>query len=367
MGWGSGVRGLTTLGALVAWGLVGTGLASSSGAASHFMKLTRGGHSPTAARELAVAATLLSGEVLIAGGDSSRLNPVSSAELFNPTTDTFKQLTGAGKSLSQARRGAVAVTLRSGDVLIAGGSHEKSAELFNPATDTFTKLTGRRRSPTEGRFGAIAATLPSGQVLIAGGFSGRHVVSSAELFDPTRDKFTKLTGAGQSMVEARDGAIAAKLPNGDVLIAGGLANRGGGTPSTAELFNPASDTFTKLLTGPEQSLTEAREWAAAAALPDGQVLIAGGQPGTCRSDCVQTSVSTAELFNPATDTFTKLTGAGQSLTERREGAIAAVLRDGHVLIAGGMSSARPRSDYAASSAELFNPATDTFTKLAGSG
>ncbi|MHB1538886.1 MAG: hypothetical protein ACYCUM_04525 [Solirubrobacteraceae bacterium] len=40
---------------------------------------------------------------------------------------------------------------------------------FSNATDTFTKLAGTGQSPAEPREGAVAATLPSGQVLIAGG------------------------------------------------------------------------------------------------------------------------------------------------------------------------------------------------------
>ena len=104
---------------------------------------------------------------------------------------------------------------------------------------------------------------------------------------------------------------------------------------------------------------EAREMAVAATLPDGQVLIAGGARYEGSGANAWHHLSSAELFNPATDTFTKLEGAGQSLTEPREGAVAATLPDGQVLIAGGQST----SGSALSSAELFDPATDTFTRL----
>jgi hypothetical protein len=354
---------------------VGTALASSSGEVSHFAKLARAGHSPTHPRDGAIAATLPSGQVLIAGG-SGRLGSGSetSAELFNPATDTFSELTGRGRSLSEERSGAVAATLRSGKVLIAGRGKEgapPSAELFNPASDTFTKLSGNGHSPTEVRPGAVAAVLPSGEVLIAGGDNFHRATGqygslrSAELFNPAKDTFTRLSGHGHSMVQPRDGASAATLPNGDVLIAGGLANSG--AVASAELFDPATDTFT-MLTGPEQSLTEGRSWAVAATLRSGQVLIAGGDPDTCNSACFRTGVSIAELFNPATDTFTRLTGPEQSLTEVRKGAVAALLPDGQVLIAGGHGLlADPRRDHTDSTAELFNPTTDTFRELRGSG
>lgn len=65
---------------------------------------------------------------------------------------------------------------------------------------------------------------------------------------------------------------------------------------------------------------------------------------------------TAELFNPAHDTFTALPASGPTeLHFPRVNAVAAPLRNGQVLIAGGADHSR--------SAELFNPANDTFTAL----
>ena len=115
----------------------------------------------------------------------------------------------------------------------------RATELFNPATDTFTKLTGEGQSLIEARDGAVAATLPGGQVLITGGAGRGGYLASAELFTPATDTFTKLTGAGQSLVKARDRAVAATPPSGQVLIAGG-----DGAPSSAELFNPAQAQIT---------------------------------------------------------------------------------------------------------------------------
>jgi Kelch motif len=332
--------------AALSWMLLGAAQAWASGSASYFTKLSAPGESLTEARSGALAARLPDGQVLIAGGyDKNLEGPLSSAELFNPATDTFTSLTGPGQSLTEARAGARAATLQDGQVLIVGGD---SAELFNPVTDTFTKLTGAGQSPIEGREGAVAATLPDGQVLIAG--SNFRQVSSAELFNPVTDTFTKLTDAGQSPAEARSGAVAATLPDGQVLIAGGNVTR---LPS-AELFNPVTDTFTKL-TGADQSPIEARGGAQAVTLPGGQVLIVGGSSG------ISQYLSSAELFNPATDAFTKLTGADQSLTQARVAAIMATLPDGQVLIAGGQGLT-PKEGYSQvenfSSAELFIPAAE---------
>ena len=145
-----------------------------------------------------------------------------------------------------------------------------SAELFDPATDTFS--SAGVGSLNVGRAFAAAAPLANGDVLIAGGETLTTALSSAELFNPTTGAFS-LTG---SMTIPRQDAVAAPLPDGKVLIAGGDAVASG-TPdirASAELFDPASSTFSSAGVG---SMTTARSGAVAAALPDGTVLIAGGQ------------------------------------------------------------------------------------------
>ncbi len=198
-----------------------------------------------------------------------------------PPADTFTKLTGPGRSLTEEREFAVAATLRSGQVLIAGGGDLGGAVergTVNPATDTFTKLAGA--ALTEARRGAVAS-MPPVKVLIAGGAAGgSETLSSAELFDPTTDRLLKARGNG--VTEGREHAVAARLPSGEVLIAGGSTGIKGPhfhsqeIVSSAELFDPATDTFTKL-TGHEQSLTEARKARSLRHCPNGEVLIAGGE------------------------------------------------------------------------------------------
>ncbi len=276
-----------------------------------------------------------------------------------------------------ARRRGIALALSAAAlawVLLGGGQASAASLCFrqlpgNGQADN-GQLAGTGQALREPRSGAVAATLPDGEVLIAGGtycttsFNGpvKPFASSAELFNPITDTFTKLAGPGQSLIEPREGALVAMLPDRQLLIAGGRG-KASEDLSRAELFNPATDTFTKL-TGAEQSLTEGRYGAVAATLPDGQVLIAGGQTFVAGERETQAS-SSAELFNPATNTFTKLMGAERSLTEARSGAVAATLPDGQVLIAGGAGNpppvgggAGPGCCNADSSAQLFNPRTD---------
>ncbi len=281
-------------------------------------------------RTEAVAAPLLDGEVLIAGGLHEG-TPLKTAELFNPITDTFTKLTA---ELHTARNGAIAAPLPDGEVLIAGGSGLQSAELFNPATDSFAALTasGETELQTARQF-AMAAPLPDGQVLIVGGVHSGDILKTAELFNPAEGTFTALAAESDMHVE-RELAAVAPMPNGDVLIAGGK------DPSvlrSAELFNSGTDTFTALPVSGETEEQAERFGSVAAPVPNGDVLIAGGD-----------GLPTAELFNPANETFTALPAAGDTQEQTtREDAIAAPLPGGQVLIAGGFHSGYQQS------AELF--------------
>jgi hypothetical protein len=123
---------------------------------------------------------------------------------------------------------------------------------------------------------------------------------------------------------------------------------------TAETYDPAAGTFTA--TG---APTAPRMGHAAALLPDGRVLIAGGvdiDPATPES-----FARSAEIYDPATGTFT----ATGDMVKAHAFHTATTLTDGRVLIAGftediitGMSSGA--SADLLSSAEIYDPATGTF-------
>lgn len=99
---------------------------------------------------------------------------------------------------------------------------------------------------------------------------------------------------------------------------------------------------------PVSPLRTKRQYHTATLLPDGKVLIAGGQDGSSNV------TATAELYDPATGRFTS-TG---SMKNRRQNHSATLLQDGTVLINGGFTlnpSARHRS------AEIYDPVSGTFS------
>jgi hypothetical protein len=112
------------------------------------------------------------------------------------------------------------------------------------AAPVFSRLPGEM---AEGRYAPVAATLPNGDVLVAGGYvEEQKPLKTAELFVPASGSFQKLPG---EMVEPRGEQAYAGLPSGKVLIAGGfnyLTSKTGNPLKTAEFFDPETNSFSKL-------------------------------------------------------------------------------------------------------------------------
>jgi hypothetical protein len=257
---------------------------------------------------------------------------------------------GATGAMGTPRYAAAAAPLPDGGVLVSGGFYNDasgdhyltSAEVFNPATGTFSSVgIGAMSTP---RLGGVAAPLPDGRVLIAGGSYNdgtEHSLASAEVFNPATGAFTPVGDMGVARVRA----ATASLPDGRVLVAGG--NDGSTRLSSAEVFNPATGAFTPV---GEMGTDRARE--AAARLPDGRVLLVGGAGGASA-----TALQSAEIFDPATNSFSSA-GVG-AMTAPRRAPAATPLPDGRILIAGG-SYGDFGENYLAS-AEVFDPATNSFS------
>ena len=240
-----------------------------------------------------------------------------------------------------------ATLLPDGSVLLAGGVESSQLERYLPATGSFAPAgdLGTRRWAHQ------ASVLPGGAVLLTGGLgiSGNvsAVQSTALIYDLGTG--TRITG---TMTATRMLHATAELADGRVLLTGGLPVVGSDIYATAtsELFNPATGGFTA-----SGAMGTPRTGHTATRLPDGKILIAGGRNSTCLYSCPERIWASAELYDPATGTFTP-TGR---MAQARYGHTATALPDGRVLIAGGTTPDLPDTDMS-SSLELYDPATGTF-------
>ena len=281
-------------------------------------------------------ATLLpSGKVLVAAGYNGLI--LSSAELYDPASNTWS---GAA-SLAATRMNQSATLLPSGKLLVAAGQGGvpgnstalTTAEIFDPAANTWS-ATG---ALAVGRYQPTATLLPSGRVLLVGGrATNGSALASTELYDPAANAWSS---AG-TLATARSSHTATLLPSGKTLVAGGIG--GGSLLNSPELHDPATNSWSAA-----GALATARARYTATLLPSGKVLaVAGNGPGN-------SFLSSAELYDPASNTWS----AAGSLATGRDYHTATLLPSGKVLVVGGTGT----GNTVLNSAELYDPATNSWS------
>src|SRR5438445_607440 len=281
------------------------------------------------------ATLLASGTVLIAGGRDAADQPLASAEIYEPATGGYTLL---ASPLPAPVWGHTATRLVDGTVLIAGGTGDgglpvAAAQLFDPATDTFTAVG----SMTTPRGHHTATLLRDGRMLVAGGTDGLNALATLEVYDPATRTFSL---APSTLLAPRQDHTATLLNDGRLLVVGGSNSLG--ALNSAELYDPVGGTI-----GPGGPLNVPRTLASAALLLDATVLVAGGQSAQ------NLDLDTAEVYNPAINTFTLLPTL---MSTARSGHLGVqLLYNGRVLVSGGTSGGE-----VVSIAEVYDPVTGTF-------
>ena len=215
-------------------------------------------------------------------------------------------------SLTIARQGHAAIRLSNGRILIVGGENSngliKESEIYDPVTHRSLLADSLNTARTE----HTATALPGGRILIVGGRGQAQPLRMTEIYDVNSNVFRN----GPSLNRPRAGHSATALADGRILIAGGSAD------GSAEIFDPASQTFSLVAGG----LNVARSLHTAVTLKNGKVLLAGGKLANGKA------LNSAEIFDPATQQFAATT---TTMRGARISPALNLLPDGKVQVIGG--------------------------------
>ena len=253
---------------------------------------------------------------------------------------------GARRPRRRWRLGVAAVAVLSGLGLATGAGGIAAAATTTTPTFTATgALSGVRT-------GAVAVRLQNGQVLVAGGEDPVGTpIRTAERYNASTGTWS---GTGSLPVPVAD-ATMVRLYNGNVLVAGGLTSYNGGLTATATsaVYNPAQGTFS-----PTGNLPVASYGASAVLLRNGQVLYAGGfdTPGPAGR-----SIADAALFNPATGKWSATAALPSALGD----SASAVLPSGQALIAGGIAKSAGAPGTVSGATYRYHPGSGSWQSSPG--
>jgi hypothetical protein len=288
------------------------------------------------ARALHTSTLLPNGTILVAGGTNGP-NVLGTAEIYSPATQTSSP-TVSGMSI--VRDLHTSSLLPDGRVLIAGGFTTNSVssdatqdcEIYYPDTQLFIQTS----SMSIPRYGHTATNLDDGTVLVVGGLtSGGLPVGTAEIFHSTTSAWESV-GITQNL-PARQKHTTTLLQDGTILVIGGIG--AGGPLSTVYKFNPNTAAGRAAgfvlqaanIPNPAGAGNIGLYSHSATLLPDGRVLVVGGNNGFGE-------VNFSYYYDPNAQSWTQ-TAAATPLLQPRFGHSATFLPNDTVMISGGQTAA----------------------------
>ena len=259
-----------------------------------------------------------------------------------------------GGSLLTGRTEQIAILLPTNKVLVAGGTNNgttplKTAELYDPSTNTWSS-TG---SMAVARRGHTATLMLDGKILVTGGFDGAIESATTEIYDPATGIWT----ASGPMTRGRKYHTASRLGDGKILIAGGIVATNVGDGRVAEIYAPLSGTFTSMPLVPSSALMSSpRSKHTASVLSDGvTVVLAGGFDPSVQST---TEVFTYNAATPTSSTW----AVGPSLIQGRHDHAASILAGTKkILLTGGYTNTTEICDFTTLSSP--NPSCSASTPM----
>ncbi len=258
-------------------------------------------------------ALLADGTVLVTGGHVVDSVGLPFASIYDPFEDTWTQL----DNMNAGRWYPSQTTLANGDVLVLSGDTngprtDPLPQIYEAATGTWRDLTAAEQTLS---YYPRTFAAPNGAAFVAGP-------------DPL-SQYLDVTGAGQWIPVAyrihpyRDSGSAVMYAPGKILYIGG----GQPASATAEVIDLNDPDPEWRAVG---SMEFARRNLNATLLPNGEILVVGGNTGAGTYD--GDAVLAAEIWNPETETFRTVANMDDI---RWYHSTAVLLPDGRVLSTGG--------------------------------
>mmetsp|Transcript_71769 Transcript_71769/g.149876 ORF Transcript_71769/g.149876 Transcript_71769/m.149876 type:complete len:624 (-) Transcript_71769:225-2096(-) len=225
------------------------------------------------------------GFVYVVGGKDQEGHALASMERYDAQRDAWE----AVSPMLTARTG-LGVAALAGRLYVVGGRHDsgyrlRTVECYNVQTDSWSE-----RAPMTVARGAVKVGALNGHLYAIGGRSDQgEAVASVERYDPLEDAWnpvapmnTPRVGAG---VEVLDG----------LLYAIGGKDEKGNKLRSVERYDVRSDSWSSVAS------MVTKRWGAGVASLESRLYVIGGMNGAERG-----SLPTVEVYDPATDTWTEL-------------------------------------------------------------
>jgi|GEM_PF-1121429 len=288
---------------------------------------------PIQGRDGALAAPVAGG-VLIVGGFGDGDIPVTTAELYDPSTGTFAELPDQLYS-SSGLRGATFTAMDDGRALLAGGS-DPAWQLYDATAGGFS--TARFLSVARAHHAAVA--LGGDELMLIGGCSavdtdGACTAGSELLTTSIIDVVNEDVRPGPALSRARIDGHAVREADGRIVVVGGTDGAGAAVPD-AERIDPSGGAG-EVLTGVA---------GIPVGLDAGSALIGFASAGA-------PPLAAAAVLPPGANAASGVSAAPAV----RAGASLTALQDGKVLVVGGLDTAGPAE------ALLYGPSDGRFAAV----
>jgi N-acetylneuraminic acid mutarotase len=270
---------------------------------------------------------------------------------FNPTSS---HLLDGSPSRTRMQQGQ----LSDGRLITAGGRNSNPqsssyaimslAETFDPSTDKWTRIANMifpREDHTLTVLGnGTYDNRYAGESIVIGGRGVKIIEDSSVLASRTAEIYDVSTNTWQRLADLEFPHIehtTTRLNDGRLLVVGGIDEKGQFS-AAVEMYDPNDDRWTTVA-----SPVSARAGHRAILLDDGRVAVFGGSNETG-------ALMSVELYDPQTNVWSD----GGQLLQARAGHTLTLLNDGRILIVGGESSSGRES------IEIYDPRTRQSSNIA---